>query len=754
MTLEPPASSQADYSSILRHGLLVLCGFAALAAAAFAPTLWRGELLVVDDGLYNFYASFHKPNTFWSPELFSGFPVHVDPQRQTWYPVAILLAHLPGGWNLYIAFGFVAAATLAYAYIYNLTRCRFASAIAGLAFGFGGLMFMRVRHPTFLHTMAWVPLVLLGFDKLVHHPGGRWLAATSLAVAFVVLAGQPQLAFYAMALFVLYALVISGKRPRALTWCAGAIALGMALSALQWVPTVAHTPLSYRADLGLEHYLLWSLSPERLLMAFAPYVHKAFALTDSAHSQVVEQSYYVGLTSLVFAAMALMQFRVERRVAFWAVVAALAALLATGEHTPAGGWTYLVPGMNKFRIPARHLFQLSIALPFLAGLGAASWANSREPTARRGPWMALVVTTAVALAAVGLASRSPLAEGTSPLVCLIGIAVTCAVLGLAFLRPTPVLRLLVVGLLAGDLLLFGYQCEWRSAQATHQQFTPPQHAQEFLDALRPRQQRVLTADGKNASPLAFPPTRCELWGVPNASGYSSLTYSRYGALLGMGYDGKAYEDELFSDNNYTLDVLAVRYVFISSARVDLAPRFGRFQPVAQYEGVAVLENRRALQGAWLVGRTKRMTSAQALVAVTSGQLPDGSAYSPLTTAVIEGEGPELVSATASTKWSLETLSTGTTRRVVRVRTQRAALAIFSSVHAPGWTASVDGKPVPIETAFFVLQGVPVPAGSHVIELVYAPRPLRQGGAISLLAALIAAALALWRPHGRFRGQRS
>ena len=53
-----------------------------------------------------------------------------------------------------------------------------------------------------------------------------------------------------------------------------------------------------------------------------------------------------------------------------------------------------------------------------------------------------------------------------------------------------------------------------------------------------------------------------------------------------------------------------------------------------------------------------------------------------------------------------------------------------------WHATVDGKPVPLLHADFVMQGVAVPAGTHTIDLYYRDTAIGTGLVISGLAWLL------------------
>ena len=94
-----------------------------------------------------------------------------------------------------------------------------------------------------------------------------------------------------------------------------------------------------------------------------------------------------GSQGLVLALVGLL-FRVRRPpVLFFALLALVSFLLALGNHTPLFHYTFQIPGMNLFRVPARWLLLTSLALAMLGGEGLSFLRQlGREGWPAAGPW--------------------------------------------------------------------------------------------------------------------------------------------------------------------------------------------------------------------------------------------------------------------------------------------------------------------------------------------------------------------------------
>jgi hypothetical protein len=78
--------------------------------------------------------------------------------------------------------------------------------------------------------------------------------------------------------------------------------------------------------------------------------------------------------------------------------------------------------------------------------------------------------------------------------------------------------------------------------------------------------------------------------------------------------------------------------------------------------------------------------------------------------------------------------------------------VLTDAYYPGWTASIDGVPAPIERADIMFRGLSLPVGQHQVEFRYSPTSVWLGLAISGLAW--AALVAGWLSHQLRRQKRA
>ncbi|MGH9941438.1 MAG: YfhO family protein, partial [Pyrinomonadaceae bacterium] len=372
----PPATPGAG---TLRHALIVPLGFTLLFVAFFSPALFSGRLLAPGDG-FNFHAPFfYGGQPLWQPLLWAGYPLAADPQVMAWYPVALACSLLPHSFNAFVIAAYVIASSFTYGYVYTLTRSRPAGLLGGLAYGLSGFMVAQQGHLSLVHTAAWVPLIFWALERVRLGLSARWLAVGSLAVACCGLAGHLQIFLYALGLAAAYTLFLgwgaaAHHRWRRLGLMAGMLALGLCLAAVQLVPAAELAGYGQRAEMSFDEFISFSLPPEHLLRMFFPYAFggspgSLYGLPYFAEWGPpvggwgpTELIVYVGLLPLGLAAVGVTTRRRRPVAWFWAAVGVAALLLAAGDAVaPLARLVFHLPGYNKFRVPARHLFELALA---------------------------------------------------------------------------------------------------------------------------------------------------------------------------------------------------------------------------------------------------------------------------------------------------------------------------------------------------------------------------------------------------------
>jgi uncharacterized membrane protein YfhO len=114
--------------------------------------------------------------------------------------------------------------------------------------------------------------------------------------------------------------------------------------------------------------------------------------------------------------------------------------------------------------------------------------------------------------------------------------------------------------------------------------------------------------------------------------------------------------------------------------------------------------------------------------------------------------PHSETSSSTSSHALRTTSPSPQTLSIHVKTAEPGLLILSEPYYPGWQAAVDGQPVPLLRANYILRAVPVPAGEHQVTLEFRPLSLTLGAIISLLGAgfVLVVLILAWRQRGLTR----
>ncbi len=412
-----------------------------------------------------------------------GRPFLADPQTALFYPPTWLFALLPArtayAASLWLHY------TLALLGMYRLLRVngieRRAALFGGIAFAFSGFLLAHRAHLTIQHAAAWTPWVLWRLQRLTHGFSAARLTTAALLAALQCHAGHVQIAALTALGSLAYLVAWRGRALPALrAWLAAWLACG-GLYAVQLLPSWYYLQECTRASRAFWMFVENSWNPLSLVsllfpMFFGQRTPNFFAQAYWGPSHQCEQFAYPGLVVLILALATLRgAWRADplRRAAVALLL--LGGLTALGQFGPVAPLLYCIPGANIFRVPARAVLLVNLALPLLAASALNDLGPRLSPQRARlraallgltrRAWIWLAVAAGMLLSVLAFA---PLFDGaalraafqpTNPAIVIPLILLALSVACVAFVArgwDAPQRHWLLTVLLCGDLAIIGW----------------------------------------------------------------------------------------------------------------------------------------------------------------------------------------------------------------------------------------------------------------------------------------------------------
>ncbi len=718
----------------------------------------------------------------WNPYLFGGTPFAGESLSAGFYPGTLLfLLPLPLelAFKLHLVLHLLVAAVFMDCLCRSLGASRMGAAFGALAFAlnaqFAAFVFGGWLNP--LAVASWSPAVLWAFVEAMQSTERercwRYSAAGACFVALQLLGGHPEWAYYTTLLLGVTAAAAGWagrKTSRHSPWRAGAVMIGIfvggaLVAGVQLLPTLEATwwssrgqnalaGLSLSARASLSPWLLPTLLVPRLYgpwdleLSVDSWLHRALGLRVSWGETIA----YVGVVPLVLSAFG---WRARPRLlppSTWLVIGALGLLFAMDDLTHLKSLTdRILPLQGVFRSPARYVFFVYFALSVLASFGMTRLEADAVRVGRSMRRVLLGATTLLAVAALTLLSASHAVASWElarfPLPQSLGALLTERPLSVEAVASWAV-RYTGVELLKASTWFA--VATWGVAMAGTRRGRTPRFvwilftvtaadlgtvAWPFLRSLA-SPERVYAVDLDHLRPLAGTTTRIVVDGDRLLAGGRNVpllarvrSFDGYDVFL-LAHYGRVAATLGGPDQDRRLGALAVS---MRLAR-DLTPGAGRgrwrlepISPSVPYaywtdRGIVVTNDDDALARLPSI-----LDTHPPAVLVTAGDL-----RGPAPPAALEPAPPARV--------ELRRDEPG--RIVVRVSSARRGWLILNECWYPGWRATVDGTTTPIHRVNVAVQGIEVPAGTHVVEFHYAPASFRTGvvasvgGCVLVLSAFV------------------
>lgn len=719
----------------------------------------------------------------WDPLTGFGLPMLANPNSQVLYPFTWLNLLLRP-WTYYallvVVHGAIAGAGL-YLFLRRATLAPAAALTGAAVFVLSGPFLSLGNAWNHLVGAAYLPWALLGAERAAASGRMRDALAWAAALAAPVLAGSPETLLMALLASTAWAVATGTRGARAAALACG---LALLLSCAQWLPTMDLVRRSARWGLAEAARTTWSVHPLRLAEAALPLRLVDFPLAPPLLASLLEgrapwlSSIYVGIPALALAVAGLVAGE-RRRSWVFASLLALALLVALGPHTPVlGAATALAPPLRSLRFPEKAMILAALCVSVLAaqGVEAVRRGDRRSRVAALvvlGPGVATLVAGALAVWAGDVRARwsaflvpppdagleqvlAPALSRLLPAAGLAGLAVALA-LG-ARARPRAVA--------AGLALLAAVDLGWAHADlhplAPRALFTArpvvldlvrpgdsarayvedyatltredarrrPEHAAAFRLHRAPPGWPRLPALVLGVQAYLNPPTGGR-WGVlgsydPDVVDLQPLPLVRLRRALRETEDPEVFLKLLRLGGVETALALQPSVAWRALVRVaEVESAFSQPIQVFRVPG--------ALGRAFVVGGA-RIASGDPVAEVLR---PD---FDPMREVVLESG--QARAATAPSPGRARIVAASADRVRVEAVSARGGWLVLADAYDPGWRATVDGRAAQVLRANAAFRAVALPAGQHVVELVYRPPAVFAGLAVTGLALLAALARAV------------
>ncbi|WP_406695769.1 YfhO family protein [Singulisphaera sp. Ch08] len=736
-------------------------------AVSLQKALFYFDITEINFPYRDFFARELRAGRFsrWCPGLYCGFPLYSESQAGYLHPLKYLLYPWLPTWqafNLDTILSIWLTGIGTYGWLRRHVGAAGALAGAGV-FGLGGFVWAHLIHTSMINSLISVPFIVWALE--VAWERGRWwpIVLGALALACQVFSGHMQDTILTSELIALYGLyraaTESTRRSRlaALGMAMGLIALAGAIASVQGLPSKElHSRSPRSKGLTWEELTYGSWHPELLPTLI---VREAYG-TVSRDTDWMDGFYpyhemnaYLGAIALALAVLGGAAYR-DRWVGFWVILAGLGSILMLGRFTFLFDFAHRIPIIGSGRIPVRYHLWVSLAVAALTAVGVDRL--SRPGTVRLRPALLTIGIMVAISIPILIYAYTPVWSQPNRwrypyhlarfdwlgsqirfgvLRTSILVAIAWAVAATAARASSPMLRSRLVAILPVLILADLLGAHFSDVPTiTPRYWTDPPESARRLKAdpefvrLFGFAKRASNEPGYASEPVDFLSVRDTLdwslppvWDLATARGETPMLPRR---LL-------EFTDHVLPGDG-RFDLQAVTHLVTGMANIK---GWGKGVPAGS---AFIYRNQTALPRARMIGKPIYVESETAAIAALDRFKPTLR--------------DQLVVEDPTQPLPVDTMVTGTatiTRELperVEIKTESTgpAYLVLADTFDPGWSATVDGREVPIRPAYVAFRAVFVPAGTHTVLFRYRPAGFTLGLTITGLGTLVGVALLIWK----------
>jgi hypothetical protein len=686
---------------------------------------------------------------FWNPYTFSGMPFLADFQAQYFYPAHWIFRYFlepatgllkPGIIEFIIILHFFIA-QLSMAFLARFRKISmWGSILAGISWAFCGSLATRTNHPMIVYHMAFLPLILMHFEKGLLQQ--RWLNIlyTALLLGLIIISGHAQTSAYILIFLAVYGIWMlidslrkgNIKTNGAIAWLmrmALPVLLAAGIVAVQYLPGQELASYSERSEITYEKTTDGSMTFGQLFTAVIPSLYGqisgnpgpgseklAFSMNDSQGRPVQthwywDTAFYFGISALILGTLGIFSTISTPFTGTLISVGVFAFLYGLGNNGFLHGLFWGVPVFGQFRNPGRMMFYLSFGFSILSGHGFDSLKNLGNNLLRS---IAIGAAFPLLIALLTLISILPgmagVPENLHPVLggqagrALLFIIGTIAVI---FLYGRTVLNAqtsgIILCILAFTDLHFAYKGFHGSPKNPKDQYIVQPELQSKLSANTP--ESVFRVSMRNQYGMAMARNGGMNAGIMLYEGYNPILLQRRNPPL--------------TNTEQIFDLLNIKYILKADPQngslyfAERPTALGHARMV--YQAITESDGEQALRSKIAAGnidfRTTAILEKQPGI-VLSGAVPD------------------------SVQHSVKIVNYTPNEYTVSVNTAQAGILCLSDIWYPAWKASIDGNSTEILRSNWSMRAIQIPAGNHSIRIYYDSDTYHRGYTASMISLCI------------------
>lgn len=697
----------------------------------------------------------------WNPYNFSGSPLLANFQSSALYPLNVFyfLFSQPIAWSIVVILQPLLAAFFTYCYCRKLSVSSLASWFAAISFANGSFMRVWLEYNTVDHVVLWLPLILHSIESLRTQLHWKWLAILIGSLTTSLLAGHPQIAAY-MFIFTIIYFWLRCRSIRHFTLITILLILPIGIAAIQLLPAIELVINSARSNLPfstLFHKIL--IQPWQLIMLVIPDFFgnpatRTYWLSDTYIGKTIS----IGIVPLFFLfATVRSQHQVKK---IFVATAGIVILLITAN--PISYIFYRVPlTIFSTSSPTLMSFLFSFSLSILIAFGIDQF-RKESHTLVKWKKRALQVTGVILvlwLAIVGIPKIPSLSWGKylsvsiRPMILASGLAtITLLAFYGAIAKPKKMTIILGFLLLVHTIDLFIAFHKFNPFSPIGFMFPDTAITNNLKE-----QAGINRFWGYGTATLE--PNIASQLSLYSPDGYDPLYPRWYGEFIASSQDGHVakqfttqtrsdatiapgFGKDQFMKNTNRLRVLnsvGVKYILDRTENESTTTTFPKntFSLVYDKDDWKIYQNLTSAPRVTLLSNYAVYSSKEEFE-----KFFFDATFDPAKTVLLDEQIP-FHSANNQERGNVEVLAYEP--NMIRLRTSTAAnrIVFISDTFYPGWKAFIDGQSEKIYRANYAFRAFPVPAGTHLITMVYDPDTLRWGWYISSLSVVLFVAAMVW-----------